>query len=188
VKAVEAVIRLFDPAYNMRAISVRRRVTGNRWYKRGECFRHALEVLWDAIVDVADQPRQLLTFLHGTSAGDGNQSAVWSIDGFGACPLGQPRRLIFQSVDSIDALTLSRTFNCSENSMTARRGNFVPRLNRPERRCNQVMTSLDAEGGKAMRYFAYIAEQSFKTAPSGERLFFPYGPWSRPYVLPDADT
>ncbi len=39
-----------------------------------------------------------------------------------------------------------------------------------------------------MRYFAYIAEQSFKTAPSGERLFFPYGPWSRPYVLPDADT
>ena len=38
MKAVEAVIRLFDPAYNMRAISVRRRVTGNRWYKRGECF------------------------------------------------------------------------------------------------------------------------------------------------------
>ena len=39
-----------------------------------------------------------------------------------------------------------------------------------------------------MRYFAYIAEQSFKTAASGERLFFPYDPWSRPYVLPDADT
>jgi hypothetical protein len=36
--------------------------------------------------------------------------------------------------------------------------------------------------------FRLHAEQSFKTAPSGERLFFPYGPWSRPYVLPDADT
>jgi hypothetical protein len=39
-----------------------------------------------------------------------------------------------------------------------------------------------------MRYFTYIAEQSFKTAPSGERVFFGSGPWSRPYVLPDAAT
>jgi hypothetical protein len=39
-----------------------------------------------------------------------------------------------------------------------------------------------------MRYFTYIAEQSFKTAPSGERVFFDSGPWSRPYVLPNAET
>jgi hypothetical protein len=39
-----------------------------------------------------------------------------------------------------------------------------------------------------MRYFTYIAEQSFKTAPTGERLFFQSGPWSRPYILPNAET
>jgi hypothetical protein len=39
-----------------------------------------------------------------------------------------------------------------------------------------------------MRYFTYIAEQSFKTGPNGERLFFLSGPRSRPYVVPDAAT
>ncbi len=39
-----------------------------------------------------------------------------------------------------------------------------------------------------MRYFTYIAEQSFKTGPNGERLFFLSGPRSRPYVIPDAET
>jgi hypothetical protein len=39
-----------------------------------------------------------------------------------------------------------------------------------------------------MRYFTYIAEQSFKTAASGERLFYNGGPWSRPYIIPDPTT
>jgi hypothetical protein len=39
-----------------------------------------------------------------------------------------------------------------------------------------------------MRYFGYIAEQSFKTAPDGRRLFYRGGPWSRPYLVPDAET
>jgi hypothetical protein len=39
-----------------------------------------------------------------------------------------------------------------------------------------------------VRYFAYIAEQSFKTGPGGERLFYLGGPWSRPYIIPDAET
>ena len=44
-KAVEAVIRMFDPDFNARAISARRRVTGNPWFKRGTLFRTSLEVL-----------------------------------------------------------------------------------------------------------------------------------------------
>jgi hypothetical protein len=48
MKAVEAVIRMFDPAYDLRAISVRRRVTGNPWIKRPDCFRQALGVLREA--------------------------------------------------------------------------------------------------------------------------------------------
>src|SRR5712671_3886224 len=39
-----------------------------------------------------------------------------------------------------------------------------------------------------MRYFTYLAEQSFKAGPNGERLFFQSGPWSRPYVIPNAET
>jgi hypothetical protein len=39
-----------------------------------------------------------------------------------------------------------------------------------------------------VRYFAYIAEQSFKAGPGGERLFYFGGPWSRPYIIPDAQT
>lgn len=39
-----------------------------------------------------------------------------------------------------------------------------------------------------MRYFTSLADQSFKTAPSGERLFYPDGPWTRPYIMPDATT
>ncbi len=44
-KAVEAVIRMFDPGFNARAIAARRRVTGNPWFRRGTLFRHALDVL-----------------------------------------------------------------------------------------------------------------------------------------------
>jgi hypothetical protein len=46
--AVEAVIKMFDPEFNARAISARRRVTGNPWFKRGTLFRCALDALRDA--------------------------------------------------------------------------------------------------------------------------------------------
>jgi hypothetical protein len=45
MKHVEAVMRLFDPAYNVRSIAVRRRYKGNAWFKRGTILRHALDVL-----------------------------------------------------------------------------------------------------------------------------------------------
>jgi hypothetical protein len=45
MKHVEAVIKLFDPDYSVRAISARRRVRGNPWFKRGSMFRHALDAL-----------------------------------------------------------------------------------------------------------------------------------------------
>jgi hypothetical protein len=45
MKHVEAVLKMFDPAYSVRAISARRRVQGNPWFKRGTLFRQALEVL-----------------------------------------------------------------------------------------------------------------------------------------------
>ncbi len=43
--AVEHVIKLFNPDYNTRAISVRRRQRTNPWFRRGTLFREALGVL-----------------------------------------------------------------------------------------------------------------------------------------------
>jgi hypothetical protein len=37
-KAVEAVLKMFDPEFNARAISARRRVTGNPWFRRGRHY------------------------------------------------------------------------------------------------------------------------------------------------------
>jgi hypothetical protein len=42
---VEHVIQLFDPSYDVRRISARRRNKGNAWFRRGTIMRHALEVL-----------------------------------------------------------------------------------------------------------------------------------------------
>src|ERR1700733_6432748 len=45
MKHVEAVLKMFDPEFNARAIAARRRVTGNPWFARGTLFRSALDVL-----------------------------------------------------------------------------------------------------------------------------------------------
>lgn len=44
-KAVEAVIKMFDPDFNARKIAARRRNTGNPWFKRGTLFRAVLDTL-----------------------------------------------------------------------------------------------------------------------------------------------
>ena len=41
---VEAVLKLLDPAHNLRTIAVRRRKP-NEWFKRGTMWRLALDVL-----------------------------------------------------------------------------------------------------------------------------------------------
>jgi len=45
MRHVEAAIQLFDPAFNLRRISAKRRNVGNPWFKRGTLFRAALDVL-----------------------------------------------------------------------------------------------------------------------------------------------
>jgi hypothetical protein len=44
MKHVEAVLKMLEPGYNVRSISIRRRKP-NPWFKRGTMFRHALDVL-----------------------------------------------------------------------------------------------------------------------------------------------
>jgi hypothetical protein len=45
MKHIEAVIRMFEPGYDVRRIAVRRRNRKNPWFKRGTLFRAALDVL-----------------------------------------------------------------------------------------------------------------------------------------------
>jgi hypothetical protein len=47
MRHVEAVIKMLDPAYSLRAISVKRRQP-NPWFKRGTVYRRALDVLRSA--------------------------------------------------------------------------------------------------------------------------------------------
>jgi hypothetical protein len=44
MRHVEAVIKMLDPSYSLRAISVKRRATG-KWFKRGTLYRKALDVM-----------------------------------------------------------------------------------------------------------------------------------------------
>ena len=47
IRHVEAVLKLLDPSYSLRGISVRRRKP-NPWFKRGTVWRSALDVLREA--------------------------------------------------------------------------------------------------------------------------------------------
>ena len=44
MRHVEAVIKMLDPGYSLRAISVKRRQP-NPWFKRGTVYRRAVDVL-----------------------------------------------------------------------------------------------------------------------------------------------
>jgi hypothetical protein len=48
MRHIEAVIRMFDPAYDVRRIAVKRRQSRNPWFKRGHMFRAAIDVLREA--------------------------------------------------------------------------------------------------------------------------------------------
>src|SRR5258708_17470628 len=48
MRHVEAVIRMFDPAYDVRRIAVGRRQKRNPWFKRGHMFHAAIDVLLEA--------------------------------------------------------------------------------------------------------------------------------------------
>ena len=39
-----------------------------------------------------------------------------------------------------------------------------------------------------MGFLSYLSQGIVKTGPNGERLLYLYGPWSRPYIIPDLAT
>jgi hypothetical protein len=45
MRHVEAVLKLLEPGFDVRRIAVRRRNQKNPWFKKGEMFRHAIDIL-----------------------------------------------------------------------------------------------------------------------------------------------
>jgi hypothetical protein len=66
MRHVEAVLKMFDPGYNVRAIAARRRQKTNPWFKRGTLFREALGVL-----RTATAPMTVTELTHGVLAAHG---------------------------------------------------------------------------------------------------------------------
>jgi hypothetical protein len=68
MKHVEAVVRMFDPAHDVRPLAVRRR-KGNPWFKRGTMFRAVLDVL-----KAADEPLTVREITRRVLAGQGESA------------------------------------------------------------------------------------------------------------------
>jgi hypothetical protein len=66
MKHVEAVLRMYDPDYDVAAIVGRRRINGNPWFKRGALFRCALDTL-----RTADKPLSARELVVGMLAAKG---------------------------------------------------------------------------------------------------------------------
>jgi hypothetical protein len=71
MKHVEAVIKLFDPDYSVRAISARRRQRTNPWFRRGTLFREAL-----ALLRTAPRPLTVAQITNGVLAASGIKDAT----------------------------------------------------------------------------------------------------------------
>jgi hypothetical protein len=92
MKAVEAVIRMFNPDYDTRRIAVRRRQKSNPWFKRGTVYRFALDALREAgqPLTTADVVDRMLT-AKGV-AGEATKAQVKQLRGAVQQVLGDIRR------------------------------------------------------------------------------------------------
>ena len=80
MKSVEAVIRLFDPDYNMRNISLRRRYKENPLFKRGTLFRNAVEVLKRASGPLTSR-EIVVALLKSKSIDKPSSKQIWNLYG-----------------------------------------------------------------------------------------------------------
>ena len=79
--AVEHVIKLFDPDFNARTISARRRQKTNPWFKRGTLFREALDVLRTATgpLTVAELTAGVLAAKNGSCLRISSVASIWIV-------------------------------------------------------------------------------------------------------------
>jgi hypothetical protein len=77
MKHVEAVIRMFEPGYDVRRIAVRRRNRTNGLFKRGTLFRAAIDALRKAPEPVTT--RQIVEAMLAAKGGSGPSKKQWRV-------------------------------------------------------------------------------------------------------------
>jgi hypothetical protein len=75
---VEAVMKMLDPAFNLRIIAPKRRNTGNRWFKRGTLYRSAIDVLRTAKGPLS--PMQIVNALLASKSATGTRKQVRNLE------------------------------------------------------------------------------------------------------------
>ncbi len=97
MKHVEAVIRMFEPGYDVTTIAAKRRYKSNPWFKRGSIFRGAMDALRKAEAPMtARQIAEALIAAEGVTAtskqAQNVQSAIraslWKHDGKSVVAVG----------------------------------------------------------------------------------------------------
>ncbi|MBV9220990.1 MAG: hypothetical protein JO366_11725, partial [Methylobacteriaceae bacterium] len=80
MRHVEAVVRMFDPEFDLRRIAVRRRQQTNPWFKPGTMFRAVLDMLKRAEepLTVREITRQMLA---GQGVDNPEAAAIKSLEG-----------------------------------------------------------------------------------------------------------
>ncbi len=69
MKHIEAVIRMFEPGYDVTTIAAKRRYKSNPWFKRGSLYRGAIELLRNAAAPMtARQITEALIAAKGVTA------------------------------------------------------------------------------------------------------------------------
>jgi len=85
MRHVEAVLKLLEPGFDVRRIAVRRRNQKNPWFKRGEMFRHAIDVLRRAPAPMT--AREITEALLRAQGFEPDRKAVRSLFGSVQCSL-----------------------------------------------------------------------------------------------------
>jgi hypothetical protein len=75
---VEAVMKMLDPAANLRIIAPKRRNTGNPWFKRGTLYRSAIDVLRTAREPIS--PMQIVNALLASKSATGTPKQVKNLE------------------------------------------------------------------------------------------------------------
>jgi hypothetical protein len=75
---VEAVMKMLDPAFNLRIIAPKRRNTSNPWFKRGTLYRSAIDVLRTATEPLS--PMQIVNALLASKSATGTRKQVKNLE------------------------------------------------------------------------------------------------------------
>ena len=106
MRHVEAVIKMLDPSYSLRAISVKRRQP-NPWFKRGTVYRRAVDVLRTATEPMT--AREIAErVLVAANVANANKAALADLAGISAPRLVEGRQEKFRRMGVFEEASVPR--------------------------------------------------------------------------------